>query len=334
MNRLLPVALILLTVSLSATPRTTAGAEFFIGSWNVENLFDTKDDPSVKGDEDYTPESARHWTKERLDIKLANLAKIISKMNDGKGPDVLGVCEIENRQVVEMLVEKLKSLGRKYEIIHKDSPSERGIDCAIIYDSAVFTLDAPQFHHVDADNTRDIVEAKLKRNGSDLYVFMDHWPSRFHEESYRNKAADVLRKRVDALLAADPKADIVMVGDFNDEPDDAAIRDHLRAAKSDDHLPPDSLLDTTAPIKADGKGTIVYKKGWELLDHVIISPGLLDSAGFHWKKGSTRRIDFRELIFRPKSDKEIPRPNASYTGKIFHKTGYSDHLPVGCIIAQ
>lgn len=334
MNRLLPAALILFSLGLIQKTNPVQADEFFIGSWNLENLFDTKDDPSVKGDEEYTPDSAKHWTKERLDIKLKNLAKIISKMNDGKGPDVLGVCEIENRQVVEMLVEQLKSLSRKYEIVHKDSPSERGIDCAIIYDSAVFTLDSPQFHHVDADNTRDIVEAKLKRNGNDLYVFMDHWPSRFHEESYRNKAADVLRKRVDALLAADPKADIIMVGDFNDEPDDAAIKDHLRAAKSDDHLRPDSLLDTTAPIKAEGKGTIVYKKGWELLDHIIISPGLLDSAGFHWKKASTRRIDFPELIFRPKSDKEIPRPNAAYTGKVFHKTGYSDHLPVGCIIVQ
>src|SRR5215207_4185269 len=155
-----------------------------------------------------------------------------------------------------MLVEELKSLGRKYEIVHKDSPSERGIDCAIIYDSAVFTLVEPQFHYVDADNTRDIVEAKLKRNGNDLYVFMIHWPSRFHEESYRNKAADVLRKRVDGLLSADPKADIIMVGDFNDEPDDAAIKDHLRTAKTEDKLPPDSMLDTTAPIKTDGKGTI------------------------------------------------------------------------------
>jgi endonuclease/exonuclease/phosphatase family metal-dependent hydrolase len=334
MTRLLPIALVLLAANLTQTIDSARADEFFIGSWNLENLFDTKDDPSVKGDEEYTPDSAKHWTKERLDIKLTNLAKIISKMNDGKGPDVLGVCEIENRDVVEMLVEKLKPLGRKYEIVHKDSPSERGIDCAIIYDSSVFTLVEPQFHHVDADNTRDIVEAKLKRNGNDLYVFMDHWPSRFHEESYRNKAADVLRKRVDSLLSADPKADIIMVGDFNDEPDDAAIHDHLRAVKSEDHMPADSLLDTTAPIKDAGKGTIVYKNKWELLDHVIISPGLLDSAGFHWKKGSTRRVDFPELIFHPRGKDEIERPNQSYTRNDFHKTGYSDHLPVGCLIVQ
>src|SRR4051812_16961189 len=334
MTRPLFASLILSAIAFIHTPICARADEFFIGSWNLENLFDTKDDPSVKGDEEFTPDSAKHWTKERLDIKLENLAKIISKMNDGKGPDVLGVCEIENRQVVEMLVEKLKTLGRKYEIIHKDSPSERGIDCAIIYDSAVFTLDAPQFHHVDAEETRDIVEAKLKRNGNDLYVFMDHWPSRHHEESFREKAADVLRKRVDTLLAADPKADIIMLGDFNDHSDDTAIRDHLRAAKSADHLTSDALLDTTAPIAEEGKGTFVYKNKWDLLDHIIISSGLLDSTAFHWKKGSTRRIDFPELIFHPRSDKEIPKPNQSYTGNQFHPTGYSDHLPVGCVLVQ
>jgi len=125
-----------------------------------------------------------------------------------------------------------------------------------------------------------------------------------------------------------------MVGDFNDHSDDPAIRDHLRAAKSTDHIPPDSLLDTTAPIADEGKGTFVYKTSGTCSIIVIISPGLLDSAGFHWEKGSTRRIDFPELIFHPGSEKEIPKPNQSYTGNEFHPTGYSDHLPVGCVIVQ
>ena len=334
MSRLLSVTLILFAFCLIHMTDSTRADEFFVGSWNLENLFDTKDDPSVRGDEEFTPESAKHWTKERLDIKLKNLAKVISKMNDGKGPDLLGLCEVENREVVEMLVERLKSLGRKYQIVHKDSPSERGIDCAIIYDSTVFTLVEPHFHHVDAKNTRDIVEAKFKRNGIDLYVFMAHWPSRFNEEQYRHRAADVLRKRVDSILAAEPKADIVVLGDLNDEPDDTSIRVHLRTVKSEVQMAADSLLDTTAPMKDANKGTIVYKNKWELFDHVIISRGLLDSAGFRWKKGSTRRIDLPELIFTPRSKDEIPRPNQSYTRNDFHRSGYSDHLPVGCMLVQ
>src|SRR3954465_9303628 len=104
MNRLLPKVLTVLALCLIAATGSARGDEFFVGSWNLENLFDTKDDPSNNGDEEYTPESAKNWTKERLDIKLKNLARVISKMNEKKGPDVLGVCEIENKDVVEMLV--------------------------------------------------------------------------------------------------------------------------------------------------------------------------------------------------------------------------------------
>jgi endonuclease/exonuclease/phosphatase family metal-dependent hydrolase len=328
------LAISFLLVFLQVHAPAARAEEFVVASWNLENLFDTADDPKVSGDEEYTPESKKKWTKERLGIKLDNLASIISKMNDGKGPDVLGVCEIENRKVLELLVEKLHPLGRKYEIVHKDSPSERGIDCAILFDSAVFKLADSKFHHVDADNTRDIVEAKLQRKDSDLYVFMDHWPSRHHEESYRNKAGDVARKRIDEILATDPKADMIMLGDFNDEPSDESIRDHLRAVTTSENLPAGTMLDTTAHIKAEGKGTFVYDNKWDMLDHILVSPGLLDSAGFRWKEGSSQRLEYPELFYQPNYPGVIARPSTSYTKNDFHKKGYSDHLPLNCVIEQ
>ena len=333
MNRSFLAALIL---SLAAIlPASTAHAEdLFVASWNCENLFDTADDPKVNGDEEYTPESPKKWTKERLGIKLTNLSSIISKMNDGKGPDVIGLCEIENRKVVELLVEMLHPLGRKYEIVHQDSPSERGIDCAIVFDSAVFALSEPKFHHVDAENTRDIVEAKLRRKDHDLYVFMNHWPSRHHDSSFREKAAEVARKRIDEILAADPKADIIMLGDFNDEPSDPSLKDHLRTVSSAENLPADAMLNTTAHIKADGKGTFVYENKWDQLDHIIISPGLLDASGFRWKDGSSHIVEFPELFYQPKYPGVIKRPSTSYTRSDFHKNGFSDHLPLTCILVQ
>ena len=112
------------------------------------------------------PQSPKQWTPEQLDIKLNNLAKIISKVNGGHGPDVLGLVEIENRKVIEMLVAKLAPLGRKYEIVHKDSPSDRGIDTALIYDAKVLELADSKFHFVDAEKTRDILEAKLRRRAA------------------------------------------------------------------------------------------------------------------------------------------------------------------------
>jgi predicted extracellular nuclease len=314
--------------------RSSLANELYFASWNVENLFDLEDDPNVEYDEDFTPQSPKRWTKQRLDIKLKNLARIIGKMNDGRGPDVLGLCEVENRKVVEMLVEKLAPLGRKYEIIHKDSPSDRGIDCALIYDSNVFSLTDSKFHFVDANKTRDIVEVKLKRDNEEIFVFMNHWPSRRNDESERFTAAEVLRKRLDEILAADPKADIVMMGDFNDEPDNIAIKDRLRVATSPESLPLGTLYDTTAYIAAEGKGTHVYENEWNLLDHIIVSPGLLDDDGFRWKEKSSRRLEYPELFFRPGFPGAIPRPNKSYSEDRFHKTGFADHLAVVCVIEQ
>jgi endonuclease/exonuclease/phosphatase family metal-dependent hydrolase len=308
--------------------------EFYVASWNVENLFDLEDDPDVEYDEDFTPGAPKQWTAERLETKLKNLSSAISKMNGGRGPDVLGLCEVENRKVVEMLKEKLAPLGRKYEIIHKDSPSDRGIDCAMLVDTIVFGVSDSQFHFVDAEKTRDIIEVKLRRDNADLFIFMNHWPSRHNDEWQRIKAADVLRKRIDEILAADPKADIVMIGDFNDEPDNISVKDHLRAADSKENLLAGALYDTTAPMSADNKGTFVWDNTWQLIDHVIISQGLLDEAGYRWKADSSERIEHPELIFHPSFSDAIPRPSKSYSDDNFHESGYSDHLAVGCVIVQ
>ncbi|MEX0641717.1 MAG: endonuclease/exonuclease/phosphatase family protein [Pirellulales bacterium] len=314
--------------------RTVCAREFYVASWNLENLFDTVDDPNLEGDEEFTPDAPKKWTPERLNIKLGNQARIISKMNGGRGPDVLGLCEVENRQVVEMLVAKLAPLGRKYEIVHQDSPSDRGIDCALLYDANVFELIDSKFHFIDASRTRDIVEARLRHDGADLYVFMDHWPSRGNDEWQRCLAGVVLRKRLDQILAADPQADFLLLGDFNDEIMNVSLTKFLRVSPTPENLPAGTLYDTGAYLQAAGKGTYVYENKWDLLDHIIISPGLLDSHGYHWKPGSTQTVEFPEVFFHPRFPGAISRPSRSYSGSNFHKDGYSDHLAVGCVIVQ
>jgi predicted extracellular nuclease len=319
---------------LSQSVGTSFAAEFHIAFWNVENLFDLDDDPDVEFDEEFTPQSAKQWTAERLERKLSNLASVIRKLNEGRGPDVIGLCEVENRKVVQMLVEKLAPLGRTYQIIHQDSPSDRGIDCALIYDAAIFTLSESKFHFVDAEKTRDIVEAKLQHDSVDFFVFVNHWPSRNNDEWQRVKAATVLRDRLDEILAANPQADFVLIGDFNDEPQNISLQEHLRAATSTDNLPAGSLYDTTAPIRAEEKGTFVWDNKWQLIDHVIVSPGLLDESGFRWKAGSSRRLEYPELLFQSRRPGAIARPNRSYSDNEFHANGYSDHLPVTCVIEK
>jgi predicted extracellular nuclease len=337
MYRLVSVALWLAIVCQFVS--STFGDELCVASWNVENLFDLEDDPSVEMDEEYTPQSAKKWTAERLDIKLHNLSKVIRKMNGGRGPDVLGLCEIENRKVIEMLVAKLAPLGRNYQIVHQDSPSDRGIDTALIYDAKVFKLMDSKFHFVDAEKTRDIVEARLRRategdDADELYVFVNHWPSRGNDEWQRILAATVLRKRLDEILALDAAADVIMIGDFNDEPENVSLSRFLLAVASPQSATSQSVYDTTAFLAAAGKGTFVWNDQWELIDHILVSPGLLDGSGFSWKSGSSQRLEFPELFFHPRGPGAIPRPSKSYSGNKFHKDGYSDHLAVLCTITD
>jgi endonuclease/exonuclease/phosphatase family metal-dependent hydrolase len=333
MRRYAIVGFAILGLSL-VRPAGVQAEEFFIAHWNVENLFDTVDDPNVSGDEEFTPDGPKHWDDKRLETKVDNLSKIICKMNDGHGPDVLGLCEVENRKVVEMLVAKLGTLGRDYQIVHKDSPSERGIDCALVYDAKVFKLADSKFHHVDAGNTRDIVEAKLENGGVPLYVFVDHWPAQTHDEDQRSAAADVLRKRLDEILAADPKADAVAIGDFNEDPDSVALKDHLHAVDSSDQMPAGAVFDTLALVHAAGKGTFVWDDKWQMLDHIILTPGMLDEAGYHWKADSSQPVEFPEQLFHSKREGAIDSPSKSYSKNNFHTDGYSDHLPVSCTIVK
>jgi predicted extracellular nuclease len=306
--------------------------EFFVGAYNVENLFDTVDDPAVEGDEEYIPSAPKKWDQPKLDRKLANLARAISAMGDGKGPAILGLEEIENVVVVEQLANSLKPLGRDYQIVHRDSPSERGIDCALIYDAKLFELVDKQFHRVPLERpSRDIVEAHLQRNGQDLYFFVNHWPSRYNDEQQRMEAARVLRARVDAIAAQDKDADIVMAGDFNDTPPDRSLKFSLRTGTKEECLKNGFLFDTMWPIHTAGEGTNVYNDQWQALDHVIVSPGMLNADGFAWKENSTVALKPDFLLFHPRPP-AIPRPNRSYTKDNFHKDGTSDHLAVGCVI--
>ena len=295
--------------------------------------------PSVEFDEDFTPQSPKKWTKERLDIKLNNLAKIISKMNDGRGPDVLGLCEVENRKVVEMLVAKLAPLGRKYEIVHQDSPSDRGIDTALIYDANVFELADSKFHFVDAEKTRDIIEAKLKRVGAGddaaaLYVFVNHWPSRNNDEWQRIMAATVLRKRLDEILAADPKADFVLVGDFNDEPDNVSIAKFLRAAKTPKSPAGRHALRHHGPDRRRGEGHVRLRRQVESDRPRHRFARALGRRGLPLEDRQQPAARIPGAVLPSALAGCDPRPSKSYSENDFHKDGYSDHLAVVCIISD
>lgn len=330
MSRFFANLLLCLLFAVFALP--LEAGQLYVASWNVENLFDTEDDPDVVGDEDFTPTGKKKWDQERLQRHLQNLARVIKDMNGKKGPDILGLCEIENRFVIELLIKQLTPLKRDYKIIHKDSPSNRGIDAAMIYDAGVLKAVYENFHLVPAGKTRDIVEAEFQIDDKRLHVFMNHWPARANPEGHRISAAKTLRARLDQLFDKNADADIVIIGDFNDYPTNDSIRKYLRAGDDPKTLKPGDLYNTMWPTHLNKKGTYVFKNRWEVIDHIMVSPGLLDQKAFRWQADSTAPVVFPYQIFTPKKSDMIPRPNKKYTGASYHKNGISDHLPVGCTI--
>jgi endonuclease/exonuclease/phosphatase family metal-dependent hydrolase len=236
-------------------------AEVKVAFWNVENLFDTTASP-IAADLEFTPEEG--WTQEVFDIKVANLASVITQMHGGAGADLLGLCEVENRGVVERLMDEI---GRDdYRLAHVDAPDIRGIDCSLIYSANVFN-DPPaadiQGHLVHFRfPTRDIFQVRLtlKSTGAELNVFVNHWPSRrqgqFQSEPHRITVGERAGQLVDEVLKLDREAyaavpdtaaglaqlnarwnrNVLVMGDLNDDPFNRSITDYLRASKDLDKV--------------------------------------------------------------------------------------------------
>jgi predicted extracellular nuclease len=304
--------------------------------YNAENLWDPADDPTSSGDDDFTPTGSMKWTEERLERKLAGLARAIRALDGMKGPDLIGMCEIENRHVLDRLVTEFLPADM-YQVIHAESPDERGIDVGILYRPAVMRLRGLTMHRVDLGEgsrpTRDIMEATFEKEGRVFTVLANHWPSRRggedESEPRRRRAADVAAGVIDSLTALDPGADIVLMGDLNDEPSNAAVRDELDArpwdgSRSFGHR----LINTAAPvILADTIGSYYYRNDWETIDQIMLSRGALDHNGLSLFE-STENIFAPEFLRDAKADPVALPPHHTYIRGTLYIGGTSDHFPV------
>ncbi len=312
--------------------RTIDTAPFSVVFYNVENLFDTHDDPGT-GDDEFTPQGELHWSEDRYTHKLRQLALAIS-LADTALPAVIGLCEVENRKVVEDLARTPPLDQAKFKVVHQDSPDERGIDVALLVDDRRFTLGETAWLEVDLghDRTRDILHATLELSGVGPFeVFVNHWPSRREgaDESApkRMAAAQVVRDEVDRLLAQDPQARIIVMGDLNDEPLDASLKLGLRTAElvSDDRGA--DLYDLVGMDRTDPVGSISYKGQWQYFDHVIVSRSLVwPQTPNGLRAASVAAVKDERLIFR--HPRYGIQPNRTFSGTKYHRDGYSDHLPV------
>ena len=305
-----------------------------IGFYNVENLFDTKDNPN-KPDEEFTPNSDKKWTLERYEAKLNSLGKVIKAM---EMPALLGVCEVENEQVLLDLAANSQLADGNYGVAHRESNDYRGIDNALLYNKDVFSvvsidnivLEFPR-NITDGQNytSRDIfhVTGKLADNTT-LHVFVNHFPSRRGglkaSEPKRLFVAGELRKEVEKVMSKDDNSQIVIMGDFNDETDNKSITKVLKAISADTDAPQE-LINCFAAFDAEDKGSYNYKGTWNMLDQIILSDNFYNSNG-NWKFSDA-------VIFQKEWMMYKTSPSRTYGGPNYYG-GFSDHLPVYIDLAK
>lgn len=299
-----------------------------IGFYNLENLFDTEDDPEIR-DEEYLPEGDNQWDKTKYQSKLTNMSRVISDM--ANGPDILGVCEVENRKVLEDLAQTTKLERKRYQIIHFDSPDGRGIDVALLYKQGIFVpFDTRSIRVKDPSNedwnTRDILWVKGLYQKDTLHVAVNHWPSRRSGDEKRVLAASYLRKAVDSVLNINPEAKIVLMGDFNDDPSNRSIKKTLMADSKEKKLTPKMLFNTSGDTFKKGFGTLYYRGAWNLFDQIIISQSMMkqNSDSFYYIPMSFRV--FATDYMRQTEGEYKGAPHRTYVRGVY-KNGYSDHFP-------
>ena len=302
---------------------------FTVGFYNVENLFDTINDPETL-DDDFTDSGKKKWTPKRYQKKLKKLSSVISQLGTERSktpPVFVGLVEVENEQVVNDLVNHPNLAPYHYGVVHYDSPDERGIDVALIYSREHFEFLSSETFSVlltdeegERDYTRDILLVSGNLKGELVHVLVNHWPSRRNgageTEDKRIAVAKRVREAISIIRLKDKDAKIIIMGDFNDDPISTSVKQHL--VQDDFYNPMESLFDK-------GKGTLTYDEKWNLFDQIIFSNNWLDktSGKFYFKHAEV----FNKEWLKEFRGKFKGSPFRTYVGK-WYKGGFSDHFPV------
>ena len=287
-----------------------------ISFWNVENLFDMENDPN-KNDDEFAIGGRKNVTQKIYELKLKNSAEVLADLNS----DVVGLCEVENRYVLEEL--NRAYTARDYEIIHYESPDGRGIDNALLYDpkklqvisSRPITNTLP-----GGDKTRDILYVKGQYAEEEIHIFVNHWPSNYggREKAIPKRAAtaSLTVKEILKILTQDSDAEIILIGDFNEDPDEMNIQSLKTVGLN-------SLMEPMLGMPK--KGTYVYRGEDLFSDQIIIHESLRDNAGLAVDLNSVYILDLPK--YRQQEGDYAHFPFRFWAGNNL-LGGYSDHLAV------
>lgn len=337
MKNSLILSLFILVFSISQAQDKQQYKVAVISFYNLENLYDTVDNPIVN-DEEFLPSGPRNYNSRIYWDKMNKLATVISQIGTEMNPDgaaLLGVAEIENDTVLKDLSAHELLKKRNYSIVHYDSRDIRGVDVGLLYNPKYFTVEQSDKLFVqlpggskDAYFTRDVLWVKGKLDGESIHVYVNHWPSRSGGEERsapaRAAAAAVVKHHSDSITKAEPNAKIVIMGDLNDDPVSPSILEILRAKGKQKEVMKGGLFNPWMEMYRDGIGTLAYQDSWNLFDQIIISYPWLnkDQDGFFYYQPRIFNREFMtENVGRYKGYPMRTWDGNSYRG------GYSDHFP-------
>lgn len=323
--------------------------------YNFENLFDIYDDASTNDDE-WTPNGAQHWTKEKYEQKLKNLSRVISEIGNpenSNAPTLIGCSEVENRGVLEDLIKQEKIAGYDYGIIHFDSPDQRGIDVALLYQKKYFRptsyANIPLLIYknkpiIQEDKNEDLGDVEIKIDtknqvftrdqllvtgfleNEEIHIIVNHWPSRSGGEKasspFREAAGRLNRKIIDSLQQINPMAKVITMGDLNDGPFNKSIKTGLGAKAKKADVPEFGVYNPFEEMAERGMGTLAFRDSWDIFDQIIMTKSFIEpdfSSFKFWKAGIFNKP---YLIQTSGKYKGYPLRNT------LTEAGFSDHFPV------
>ena len=335
----------LMMLGAAAQEQKTQYRVYGVAFYNLENLFDTINGNGTY-DLEFSPAGARQWNSHKYWSKIHNLAYAISNLTSKttpNGPAIIGVSEIENKSVLDDLVNNEQIRHWNLQVVHHDSPDRRGVDVGLLYNPRYFKFESVTNHRLhipgyERFRTRDQMCVTGMLGNRRVSVIVNHWPSRLggqEQSSYlREAAADLSKHIADSIWAVDPDRGIFVMGDLNDDPDDRSVARNLGAVKHAKDAGPHTFYNPFWSMLRDkGIGTLAYKGAWNLFDQIVISGNLLkensEADDMQFFKNVVHNHDF--LIDKNGTRQGYPLRTFAAGAWL---NGYSDHFPTEVFLKQ
>lgn len=338
-KHLLLLAMMFATVAASAQDKKFS--VYGVGFYNQENLFDTCHDEG-KNDYEFLPTGTYKWNGLKYTNKLRNMARVLSEMGTdvlpGVGCAAIGVSEVENAKCLTDLCNQPPLKERNMQFVHVEGPDQRGVDCALLYNPALFTVRdvklVPYVYELQEDiekerATRGFLTVSGTLAGEHVTIVVCHWPSRFSGSYYRELGGKQVRVVKDSLLRDDPNCKVFVMGDMNDDPTSRSMYESLGAKEDIDKIKADEMFNPFYNIIKQGTGTLMYDGSWNLFDQIVMTPNVLNqkkrkdyTSLKYWKSQVFRR----DYLFQDEG-KYKGSPKRTTAGGVW-LDGFSDHLPV------